>query len=406
MRAYRVDRAFDGRRLLGGGALVLVEGQRIVGVEPAAAPVPEGVPVAHHRGRTLLPGLIDTHVHLCGDAGSDALAGFSGYSAGKRESWLRLALRNHLRAGVTSVRDLGDHQWAVVERAPSEDEPTVLGSGPPITSPGGHCWFMGGQVRGRPGLADAVDERASRGVAVVKIMVSGGAMTDGSDLLSMQFDQEDIGFVVERAQTAGLQVTAHAHGVDAVEACLAAGVDGIEHGTCLTQTGLVTPQPLVERLAAAGTWVCPIRQGSGQPAVGPGRRGRAADGLVPATRLAQVAGFHAAGVAIVSGSDAGIHPGKPHGVLPHAVAELVEGGVPALPALASATSLAARACGLGLRTGMLRPGLAADLLIVDGDPTVEITDLTRVRAVVCRGLDVDLGTRPGRVSGAERSATS
>ena len=106
-------------------------------------------------------------------------------------------------------------------------------------------------------------------------------------------------------------------------------------------------------------------------------------GMTLPARLAQVAVMHAAGVRLVSGSDAGIHRGKPHGVLPHAVAELVRAGLPAADALATATGLAADAA--GLRTGRLRPGLAADLLLVDGDPLTGIGDLARVHTVVLRG---------------------
>jgi imidazolonepropionase-like amidohydrolase len=107
-----------------------------------------------------------------------------------------------------------------------------------------------------------------------------------------------------------------------------------------------------------------------------------------AGRLAQVGALAAAGTRLVSGSDAGIHPGKPHGVLPYAVAELASTGVGPVRALASATSLAAAACGLGAVTGRLRPGLSADLLVVAGDPTGHLADLTRVRRVVVRGDEV------------------
>jgi imidazolonepropionase-like amidohydrolase len=234
-----------------------------------------------------------------------------------------------------------------------------------------------------------VRERAERGVDVVKLVVSGGSMTAGSDLLALQYGVEDVTHVVRAAHAAGLPVTAHAHSVESVRVCLAGGVDGIEHCTCLTERGLQRPADLFGALAAAGTWVCPtIGRTPGSRPSPQAEELAARTGYTVAGRLAQVGALASAGVRLVSGSDAGIHPGKPHGVLPYAVAELVSTGVDPVRALASATSVAAAACGLREVTGRLRPGLSADLLVVAGDPTVEIDDLTRVRRVLVRGVDV------------------
>jgi imidazolonepropionase-like amidohydrolase len=108
-------------------------------------------------------------------------------------------------------------------------------------------------------------------------------------------------------------------------------------------------------------------------------------GLTWEARLEQVRDLYRGGVTFVSGADSGISPAKPHGLLPYAVAHLVEFGVPARVALASATSVAARVCGLGGRTGRLRAGFDADLLVVDGDPTTDVAALRDVRTVVSRG---------------------
>ena len=116
MRAYRADRAFDGTRALPGGVLVLVDEGRIAGVEPASAAAPDGCEVVQFPGATLLPGLIDTHVHLCGDSGLRALDQVPELSADELERVIATAEQQHLRAGVTAVRDLGDHRWAVLDR--------------------------------------------------------------------------------------------------------------------------------------------------------------------------------------------------------------------------------------------------------------------------------------------------
>ena len=369
----------------------MVRGARILGVEPAAASVPAGCEVIGFPGSTVLPGLIDTHVHLCADGYPDALVRDAARTAGEREVVVAAAPRQQVRSGVTAVRDLGDHRWAVAGRAARADEPTIVASGPPITIPGGHCWAMGGVASGRRELSRAVAERADRGVAIVKMVVSGGAMTAGSDLLSLQYSPAEVAIVVREAHRVGLPVTAHAHSLAAVQACVSAGVDGIEHCTCLTERGLCTPPALVEALAVGGVMVCPIfGRIPGSVPSAQAMQVSARTGLTVAGRFAQVAGLHRGGVLLVSGSDAGIHPGKPHGVLRYSVAEHVQAGMTAVEALASATSVAALACGLAERTGRLRPGLDADLLVVDGDPIRDITDLARVRAVLLHGRRVRL----------------
>ncbi len=388
MRGYRADRAFDGERVLPGGALVLVDGERIVAVQPAGTPAPADVRVTALPGTTLLPGLIDTHVHLCGDNGVRALDQLPELSAAELDAVITAALAQQLAAGVTAVRDLGDHRWAVVDRAPRTG-PTVVAAGPPITSPGGHCCSMGGESSGADQLRRAVRDRAERGADLVKVMASGGAMTPGTDMFACQFSDDDLRVVVEEAHRLGLPVTAHAHPVVAVEQVLAAGVDGIEHGSCLTAEGFGVPPRLAEALARAGTVVCPTL--GILPGVAPPLRVQELIdrlGMTYERRLQVTGDLHRAGVVLVSGVDAGIGPGKPHGLLPLAVADLADAGMRPADALASATGRAADACGLGGRTGRLAAGLDADLLLVDGDATADLAALQRVRLVVSRGREV------------------
>src|SRR5581483_2595525 len=110
MEAYRADLAFDGERPMAGGALVLVRDGVIAGVEPASAPVPDGCPVTYRPGTTLLPGLIDAHSHLCGNDRFDALDRLPGLSVDELDQAVEAAFAAQLAAGVTAVRDLGDHQ--------------------------------------------------------------------------------------------------------------------------------------------------------------------------------------------------------------------------------------------------------------------------------------------------------
>ncbi len=391
--AVRADRAFDGRAIIPGGALVLCANGQIVGVEPAAASAPDGWPVAEYPGATVLPGLIDCHVHLCADSRNGALDRLPGYSHEQLGQVIEAALRAQRAAGVTTVRDLGDRRWAVLDwrdriaaGTVGFPSPAIVASGPPITTPGGHCWHMGGES-GHPGeLRAAVREHADRGVDIIKVMASGGAMTAGTDVLACQYTLEQLRIVVEDAHACGLAVTAHAHGLPAVIQAVDAGVDGIEHCGCLTERGIQVPEDLLERLATNRIIVCPTLGrnpgGTPPPAV---LAIQQRTGLTWQDRQAMTGKLHQAGVLIASGVDAGISDGKPHGILAHAIADLIDGGISATDALASATSLAAQACGLDDRKGWLRPGYDADLAVVGGDPLTDIAALTAVQAVYLRG---------------------
>jgi imidazolonepropionase-like amidohydrolase len=389
MDAYRADAAFDGDRVMARGALVLVNDGMIIGVEPASAAVPDGCPVTYLPGTTLLPGLIDAHSHLCGNDQFDALDRLPDLSADEIDQTVEAALTTQLAAGVTAVRDLGDHRWAVVDRHRDRPTgPTVIAAGPPITSPGGHCATMGGEASGIEGLRRAVRERAERGADLVKIMTSGGMMTPGTDIRACQFSLDELRAVVDQAHKLGLPVIAHAHALTAIEQCVAAEVDGIEHCSFLTEQGMRTSPQLAAAIAAAGITVCPTlgHDTDALAALPPALMAMAERvGVTLEQRLAQVGELHAAGVSLISGVDSGINPVKRHGLLPSAIVELAAAGVAPVTALASATSQAARACGLANRTGRLRTGLQADLLLVGGDPTTDITAIRDTRVVVSRG---------------------
>jgi imidazolonepropionase-like amidohydrolase len=248
---------------------------------------------------------------------------------------------------------------------------------------------MGGEAGHSGELRAAVREHADRGVDIIKVMASGGAMTAGTDVLACQYTLGQLRTVVEEAHARGLAVTAHAHGLPAVIQAVDAGVDGIEHCSCLTERGIDVPAGLPERLAANQIIVCPTMGrkpgGTPPPAV---LALQQRTGLTWQDRQAMTGQLHQAGVLIASGVDAGISDGKPHGILALAIADLTAGGIPAASALASATSLAAQACGLSSRKGRLHPGYDADLTVVNGDPLTDIAALTAVRAVYLGGQPV------------------
>jgi imidazolonepropionase-like amidohydrolase len=341
----RVARIFDGERLHRRGGVVVTEGSRIseirLGSHPSDVELIDG---------TLLPGLIDCHVHLCLDGLDLTLAA---------------SLLKHQQAGVTTVRDLGDLRGAVL----AGRGPNVIAAGAPLTTPRGHTWFLGGEVRGPAQIRAAVRERAAQGADVVKIMASGGVLTPGTDTAGTQFTDEELAAAVDEAHTLGLPITAHAHPQPAIRQALRAGVDGIEHCTSVTDE-------LADALAISGIAVCPTLGSDPSVVVPPEVLAMASRaGLTQAILQQGVARLAHAGVKIIAGSDAGLGPAKPHGILPRTLFEYVESGLTPAEALTAATSRAADECRIADRRGRLRPGLDADLVLVPGDPTIDIETL-------------------------------
>jgi len=402
MLAIRATQMFDGERFSAGGATVLIDGDRIVGVEEGFPEVGEQWQVVHHADATTLPGLIDTHVHLVADGGVGALDRVAGFTDDELDAVITQGLRLQLSAGVTTVRDLGDRRFSVLERrdrqragSAREPEPTILASGPPITSPGGHCFYMGGETTGDAGIEAAIAERVRRRVDVVKVMASGGMTTPGTDVMGTQFTTNELRLIVQLAHDAGLPVTAHAHAhaLSAVEQAVEVGVDGIEHCTCLTNKGAELSNELLARLVESGVAVGgalgfpPPSEFDKAPQAIKDLMKRA--GLTPeglkTMRLQMTGRMHRAGGRFVTGADSGINPHMSHGGLRHAASFLVEGGGSTIDAVAASTSIAAEVCGLGDRKGSLRNGYDADITIVDGNLQADIDALSNVRSVVLGG---------------------
>jgi imidazolonepropionase-like amidohydrolase len=417
MFAIRANQAFDGEDFRPGGATVLLRNGSIVGVEPAAYQPPSDCELVEYGDATVLPGLIDTHVHLVGDSGVMALERAAGYSSHEIDAVVVESLRRHLAAGVTTVRDLGDRQFSVVERRNAQRQaddglPWIVASGPPITTPGGHCGYLGGEVSGADEIVAAVRERVERQVDVVKVMASGGMVTTGTDVFTPQFSIEELRLLVEQAHAAGLPVTAHAHAAAAVDQAVAVGVDGIEHASYVIRSAEGGPprahatEEQLAALAASGIPVCPTLGGFNAAALSVGappqvKQLLAEAGITPERvverRMSLLRRMTTFGVRFISGDDAGIAPSKAHGSYAEAVIELgqVTGTVPALVA---ASSSAAAAIGLGRSKGRLRRGYDADVLVVDGDLTADLTILRHVQQVVLRGVPVS--PRPGQSGSA------
>ncbi len=396
MLALRAPVAFDGTRFLDGGATVLVDGEEIVGVEAHGFPLPDGCEEASYDG-TLLPGLVDAHVHLVADGSFGSLERAGTLDTEGLDAEIGRSLAAQAARGVTTVRDLGDRGYRTVaardRRTPGE--PRIVAAGPPITLPDGHCHYLGGGAVAAD-LRAAVAERHERGVDVVKVMASGGFLTEGTDVFGAQYAADELRQLVEEAHSRGLRVTAHAHSVVGIEAALAAGVDGIEHFSAITETGPAHTDDLLDRVAAAGVVVDPTMgfdlSRLDQMPPQPPRAARILEqmGLDMMTMMIQLAAAVARmrehGLRVIPGVDAGAMPLKPHGNAWIAVLDLVKCGWSIDEALAAGTAGAADACGVGDVTGALRSGMAADLLVVDGDLRAEPDALGRPVAVLVRGV--------------------
>lgn len=393
MLAIRSARLFDGvADQLHARPLVLVDEGRIIDVDTTGAGPPEGAELVDLGEATLLPGLIDSHTHLVFDASNDPVGHLAGRSDDALLEDCRARAQAALAAGITTIRDLGDRRFITLRlreelAAHPTQGPQLLVSGPPITTPGGHCWFLGGEAAGIEGVREAVRALAARRVDVVKVMVTGGNLTPGSVSWQSQYGPAELRAAVEEAHRAGLVITGHAHGAQGIADAVAAGFDGIEHGLSLTADGVRQDPAVVDQLAAGGV-VVSVTGAQNQPL------GQPPPGMEPGSELARrfeelarqmeqfVAGvlrLRAAGVPITMSSDAGIGPHKPHDVLPWGPQGLTSTGFSGAEALRAVTSVAADACRVGDRKGRIAPGYDADLLAVDGDP---LTDPNAVREVV------------------------
>jgi imidazolonepropionase-like amidohydrolase len=398
MHALRAPHAFDGTRFLPGGATVVLEGDRIVGVEPGRAELSVDVEVVDHPG-TLLPGLIDCHTHLVADATPGALERVAAMTPAAVDDVITGSLRAQAAAGVTTVRDLGDRDYCTLAHRGRPGLPRVVAAGPPITSRDGHCHYLGGAVDGD--LRAAVTEHAERGVDVIKVMASGGFTTPGTDQLGAQFTAEELAVLVDEAHGSGLPVVAHAHSLLGIQNALAAGVDGIEHFTGLTSDGPRFDDTLLDEVARRGV-VVDLTMGNDR-----GLHALMPDAPPPLAELMARLGvsnfdefylmciglfrrLREHGVPVVTGVDSGLAPPKQHGNVWRTAGELVDAGYSVAEALTAATSRAAEACGVSHETGRLAAGYAADVLVVDGDLEADPSLLGAPRAVLVRGDPVAL----------------
>ena len=341
------------------------------------------LPRTDYPGATIMPGLIDSHVHLGFDGGPNPAARMR---AETDEQQLVLMLRNArdlLGVGVTTARDLGARAYldVVVREAIAAGlarGPRMVAAGPPVTVTGGHCWFMGGEADSEEDLRRMVRTHHKHGADLIKVMATGGFMTSGSAPWYAQFTAAELAVIVAEARRVDKPVAAHAHGLEGIRSAVAAGVSTIEHCSWVTETNeREFSEPVAAEMAERGIAVCPTIN-------------------VNAPYVAELTGMavgesvkrmYDLGVRIIAGTDAGVD-NTPHHQYAGGLAAMVTllGFSPA-DVIAMATTEAAAVLGLGAVAGRLAPGYDADLIVVDGDPLGDIMVLGRLRRVVARGRD-------------------
>ena len=410
-KLIRAARLIDGR---GGPPLdrgaVLLEGDRIaaVGTEESVVP-PEGASVQEldYGEQTLLPGLVDGHVHLVGIG--DGRAGDDLALLPDEVLTLQAArnARAHLYSGVTTLRDCGaKNQTTFMLRRAMEmgitQGPRLLLSGRPVAIVGGHLSYFGVQATGPDECRAAVRQLVKEGADFIKITASGGS-TRTSYPLRPSFNVDELKAICEEAHKFGVHTVAHCASSQAMVNAVDAGVDTIVHATFKEPDGsnMYRPQ-LVERIAAQGIYVNPTFH------VGRARqwtleRKIESEGLTQEEeadldrirrghlfRLECFAGLRAAGVTIVCGSDSAWGDYQMGG-FQHEIEAHVEAGMSPMEAVVSATGDAARSCWIEDIAGTLEPGKQADLLLVDGDPSSDVSALWNVVDVFQGGVRLDRG---------------
>jgi imidazolonepropionase-like amidohydrolase len=388
-----------------GGAVLVVRGVIAAAgprAEVAAAAGPE-VRTLDFPASTILPGLVNGHAHLTMDGGADPVASLM--SADRTQLADRTARHaaQLLDCGVTTVRDLGDRDGlSVLLRdaiaSGALPGPRVLAAVAPLTPPRGHCWFFGGEVADEPAMLAMVRQNAERGADVVKVMASGGHITPGSARMwESQFTAGELAAIVAEARALGLPVAAHAHGVESAERAISAGVSTIEHCTMLTaENRAELPPAVAEAMAERGIAAC-CTVGSDD-----WRREIATRGEHGARALySRLPWLDRHGVTLVPGTDGGVHNARFDDFA--GALELYEWlGFPAAQVVEMATVRAAAALDIDDVTGSITPGLAADLLVVDGKPDHTLAALRAVRLVVAAGRV----HRPGSAAAQEKSGSA
>jgi imidazolonepropionase-like amidohydrolase len=381
---------------------IVVEDGKVVSVGPMS-------PGAGHvdlAAQSCMPGFIDMHVHMAVETQKqvDMLREVIAFSPA--DSALRAVgpAQRTLMAGFTSVRDLGSNEGVNIALKRAIDSgaipgPRMFTAGKSIATTGGHADPTVGvsprlaQVLGNPGPHEgvingaeearaAVRARYKEGADLIKITATGGVLSQARNGQNPQFSDDELRAIVATAKDYGFRVAAHAHGGEGIKRAVRAGVDSIEHATFMDDEAIAL-------FKKYGTWYVPTLSAGRYVA----DKAKDPDYYSPLVRpkaaaigpqvQSTFARAYKAGVKIAFGTDAAVYP---HGENAKEFQYMVEGGMPPLEAIRSATLRAAELLDQAGRLGSIEPGYAADIVAVSGDPLTDITLLQKVTFVMKNGV--------------------
>ena len=344
----------------------------------------------NHRdmaGLSVLPGLIDAHVHLelNPDDAKPPEKTLPSVIPLMQERAAQMA-----QCGITTARDLGGGAWFELElrkRIQTRElvGPRLLCSGQPITSVQGHCHFWGGEAANTEQALEVAQRQVDKNVDLIKVMATGGRLTRGSEPTDGQFPQTTLDAIVDFAHQHNLPVAAHCHGTHGIHQAAIAGVDTIEHCSWVGKEGWASDyqEEVAKVILDQGVWISPTVNKGWQRMLD-SKTGNVLKRVRQAYRA-----MLDMGIPMLASTDAGI-PGVYHNELAHALVVFAKiAQLSNEEALKSATSDAALALRINHTTGTIQANLDADLLVVDGNPLADLSAITKPVMTFCRGMQVN-----------------
>jgi imidazolonepropionase-like amidohydrolase len=379
---------------------LVIRGNQVVEVRDGFVGDPSQGKVVDLRGAFVLPGLIDSHVHLTGQQNPNSrLEEVTLSDADQAMVGARYARRT-LMAGFTTVADLGASNEAIFAlrnavKTGDVPGPRIIASGSSVSIHGGHGDINGYRddvmhllssesiCSGAEDCMRAVRTQVRAGADIIKITATGGVLSNTAAGLGQQFSDPELTAIVDSAHRMGRQVTAHAHGVDGINAFLRAGGDSIEHGTYLDDQS-------IRLFKSNGAWLVPTLLAGdfvARIASGPDNfftPAQTAKALEAGPKMLDMARrAHEGGVKIAFGTDSGV---SAHGDNAQEFALLVRAGLTPLEAIQAATVGASEHLRISNEAGKIAPGMPADIVAVTGDPLSDVTELERMKFVMKSGV--------------------
>ena len=399
LKAIVAERLIDGTgRAPLANPIVLIRHGRIEAVHSGALSelgLEEEVEVIEDPASTILPGLIDAHVHLAFRSELPSSPEIINHLLASSQEMMGMQILSNaqdaLRAGITTVRDCGARGLSVLEvrdaiRAGVVAGPRILACGMPVTTTAGHLHWCGLEADGVNEVRKAARWLIKSGADFIKVMSTGGGMTPGSNSLRAQYSVEELAAIAQEAHRLGKHVAAHANGTEGIRNSVRAGIDGIEHCHWRTMEGEDYDPEVVAQMVEQGTFLdknLHVISARGLPVP-------EVEIWVEKARdaLSRHRQMIAAGVRLVLCTDAG-GPHNGFDTLPWVVAlarRLLD--IEPMQAIVSSTSLPALELGLQDEIGTIEPGKRADLILVKGNPLEDLFCLTRVEKVFKDGAEV------------------